>query len=121
MMRYNILTMEIIDKGPIWICSGCRAMLRGDPSEQDIHEDEYFGHPESIDIGYHCPECNTWNVCRTEIHPYVLEREKRRLAREEEDRKRTARLDMEIQAMRVALTNKVKMFESIEKSAGNIV
>lgn len=113
--------METLDKGPIWICSGCRAMLRGNPSEEDIHEDGWFGHPESIDVGYHCPECNKWNVCRTEIHPYVLERQKRNAAREYEDRKKQAKLDTEIRAANVALINKMKMHGLIEKSAGNIV
>ena len=105
--------MEIVDPGPVWICQKCHCMLRGEPDETEVHYDDWFGHPESIDIGYHCPKCDAWNVCRNEIHPYMVER---KAAREKRDQEQRDKMDREIQAARIALQNRILMRNSIEES-----
>jgi hypothetical protein len=93
-------------------------MVRGEPSVQKIHYDDWFQHLESIDIGYYCPKCDAWNACRNEIHPEVLER---KMAREKRDQEIRDRMDQEIRAAEIALKNKIEMRKLVKESTSNVV
>jgi phage FluMu protein Com len=109
--------MEIVDAGPIWICYGCHAMVRGTPTEEEIRCDEIFGNPEWLDIGYHCPNCKVWNVSYTREHPFVIDKKKRMEEKNEKIRKQQANLDLEINSAKLAMLNKRRMKQLLEEQA----
>jgi hypothetical protein len=111
--------MEIIHKGPVWICNGCRCMVTGEPNENEIQYNSWFGHPESIDHGYHCPNCKVWNVCKNEIHPYIIERQQKREKREENELQ--SRMHQEILAAQIVLRNKLDMLNLIKETTSHTV
>lgn len=75
----NIIVMELIHKGPVWICCNCKSLLAGE-ANQEVEVTGKLGSYEQIDQGFTCLVCDWFNIIESREHPDVHARRIRRIS-----------------------------------------